>query len=149
MKNEVPEQITIQLPNLHRSALKSLLNGTSPDYTLDDLLRLVISKGIASLVKAHELPDISEEIYEDAKVPLPSGSGGVQRSRVAADYVGFHVTADQDAALTALEDRFPLVDEDELLRILLDAALRAFPHDPIAQARLDAVGNWPAEGGSS
>lgn len=149
MKNDIPEQTTIKLPNLLRSALKSLLNGTPPDYSLDDLLLLVITKGIASLVKEHELRGISEEIHEKAEESLHKGDRSSNGQRVAADYVGCHLTADQDAALTELEKRFPLAEEDELLRILLDAGLRALPDDPIARRRLDAVGSWPAEGGSS
>jgi hypothetical protein len=148
MKNDIPEQITIQLPNLHRSALKSLLNGTSPDYSFDDLVQLVLTKGIASLVQGRSLPGISDKIHQDATTRMPSGSGGLKAERVSADYVGFFVTANQNAALVELEDRFPLADEDEVLRILLDAGLRALAQDPTAQGRLDAVGSWPTEGGS-
>lgn len=145
MTNDIPEQTTIKLPSLQRSALRSLLNAAPPDYRLDDLLELVVIKGIAALVKGRELPGISDDIREKADAPLPSGSGGVKGERVSEDYVGFFITPDQDAALLEVEERFPLVDEDEVLRIVLDAGLRALPRDPVAQRRLDAVGSWRAE----
>jgi hypothetical protein len=136
---DIPEQATINLPNLQRSALKSLLDNAPPHYQLDDLLELVIIKGIAALVKGRELPDISDEIHERAKASIPMGNRASRGPRVAADYVGCSIDAHQRAALEELEGRFRLVDEDELLRVLLDVALRALPEDAIAQARLNAV----------
>ena len=67
------------------------------------------------------------------------GNRASRGPRVAADYVGCSIDAQQRAALEELEGRFPLVDEDEVLRILLDTALRALPHDAIAQSRLNAI----------
>lgn len=139
MTNDIPEQVTINLPNLHRSALKSLLDCASPNYSLHDLLELVLVKGIASLVKGRELPGLDEAIQEKSKASLPTCNRISKRRRVAADYVGFRIEAHQRAALEELEARFPLVDEDELLRILLDVALRALPDDVVAQRRLNAL----------
>lgn len=146
---DIPEQATIRLPNLQRSALKCLLDGAPPNYSLHELLELVLVKGIASLVKGGELPGLGEEIQEKSKASLPTCNRISKRRRVAADYVGCSIEAHQRAALEELEDRFPLVAEDELLRILLDAGLRALPNDAIARERLDAVGSFPADGGSS
>lgn len=136
---DIPEQATIKLPSLQRSALKSLLDGAPPNYSLHDLLELVLVKGIASLVKGRELPGLGEEILEKSKASLPTCNRISKRRRVAADYVGCSIEAHQRAALEELEDRFPLVDEDELLRILLDVALRALPDDVVAQRRLNAL----------
>lgn len=136
---DVPEQATINLPNLQRSALKSLLDNAPPNYQLDDLLELVLVKGIASLVKGRELPGLGEQIREKSKASLPTCNRISKRRRVAADYVGCSIEIHQQTALEELEKRFPLVDEDELLRILLDVALRALPHDAIARARLNAL----------
>lgn len=136
---DIPEQATIQLPNLQRSALKSLLDSAPPNYALHNLLELVVVKGIASLVKGRELPGLGEEILEKSKASLPRCNRISKRRRVTADYVGCSIEAHQRAALEELEGRFPLVDEDELLRILLDVALRALPHDAVAQRRLNAL----------
>ncbi len=136
---DIPEQATISLPNLQRSALKSLLDNAPPNYQLDDLFDLVIIKGIAALVKGRELPDSSGEIYERSKASLPMCNRVSKGRRVAADYVGCSIEIHQQTALEELEERFPLVDEDELLRILLDVALRALPHDVVAQRRLNAL----------
>lgn len=145
--NAIPERATIKLPNLHRSALRSLLDAAPPNYHLDDLLELVIAKGIAALVKGRELPGS----HEQAEVAtLPMGKRATKGQRVAADFVGFHITADQQAALKELEERNPLVDDDEMGRILLDAGLRALPHDEIAQKRLgDSFTSWFAQAGDT
>lgn len=136
---DIPEQATINLPNLRRSALKSLLDNAPPNYQLDDLLELVVIKGIAALLKGRELLGLGEEIEAKFEASLPACNRILRRRRVAADYVGCSIEAHQRAALEELEDRFPLVDEDELLRILLDVALRALPHDVVAQRRLNAL----------
>ena len=136
---DIPEQAKIKLSNLQRSALKSLLAGAPANYSLHDLLELVLVKGIASLVKGRELPGLDEAIQEKSAASLPTCNRISKRRRVAADYVGFQIEAHQRAALEELEDRFPLADEDELLRILLDVALRALPHDVVAQGRLNGL----------
>ena len=133
---EIPEQVTLHLHNLQRAALRSLLDNAPREYQLDDLLELVVIKGLASLVKDRELPGISEEIKEHARESLPRRRSTSTASRVAADYVGFSIDPQQRAALEELEERFPLADEDELLRILLDVALRMLPHDDIAMRQL-------------
>lgn len=136
---DIPEQATIKLPNLQRSALKSLLDSAPPNYSIHDLLELVLVKGIASLVKGRELPGLGEEIQEKSKESLPTCDRASKLRRVSADYVGCAIEAHHLAALEELECRFPLVAEDELLRILLDVALRALPYDLVAQRRLNAV----------
>src|SRR5689334_4153223 len=98
---DIPEQATIKLPNLQRSALRSLLDRTRPDYSLDDLLQLVITKGIASLVSGREL----REIHVHAEAHLPTGNQASTRQRVAADYVGFFIEPHQQTALKELEER--------------------------------------------
>lgn len=148
---EIPPEVILPLPNLQRSALRSLMNAAPPGYTLVALLDLVLTKGLAAVMKGRELP-ISEEMAERAQASLPSGKSKVVKvPRVAADYVGFSIEPHQQAALEALEGRFPLADEDELLRILLDVALRALPHDALARTRLDAatVTVQPSEGSPS
>jgi len=135
----IPEQVTITLPTLQRSALQTLMDAAPPGYQLGELLELVLIKGIATLMKRRELP-VSDSLAERAQASFPSGKSRVVKTpRVAADYVGFSIEAHQQVALDELEERFPLLDEDEVLRILLDAALRALPHDVVAQRRLNAL----------
>lgn len=135
----IPERVTIPFPNLQRAALKSLLEQAPSGYSLDDLLELVVIKGIAILVKGRELPGVGDEILEKSQASLPTCHRISRGRRVAADYVGFSIDAHQRGALEEVEDHFPLVDEDELLRILLDVALRALPDDAIARSRLNAI----------
>lgn len=145
MTNDIPEEATIKLHNLQRSALKSLLDDAPPDYRLDDLLDLVIIKGIAAIVNGRELP----EIHVQAEADLPTSNRASRAQRVAVDYLGFSIEPHQQAALKELEERYPLVDDEELGRILLDAALRALPHDDLAQQRLgDSFTSWFAHEGA-
>lgn len=135
---DIPELATIKLANLQRAALASLLKAVPPDYTLQDLLDLVLAKGLCIVLHGRALPP-SPELEEQATASVPLGRESPSKgSRLAADFIGFQIDEEQQAALKELEERFPLVDDDEVGRILLDCALRALPHDDLAQRRLKA-----------
>lgn len=149
MTSNIPEEVTIPLGNLQRSALRSLMDRAAPDYRFDELLQLVFIKGMAALVKDRELPGISEEIIQEAQTDLPSGRKTLSKHpRVVADYLGFAIQADEVEALDELVAQHPFVDEDELCRIVFSAGLRALPQDDAAQRGLTAA-IWTQADGSN
>lgn len=140
MTIDIPEQVSLSLDNLQRSALKSLMDHAPPGFTFDELLQLVLLKGLAALVRGRELPGIGEEIIQEAQADLPSGTRSPPNSlRVSHDYIGFFIEEHDDEALEELRTQHPFVDEDELCRIVFNAGLRAVPNDDVAQRSLTAA----------
>jgi hypothetical protein len=142
MTIEIREFATVRLPNLQRSAIKSLLEAAGPDYTVSSLLELVLVKGLVAVLKGRplpEVPDITIRLEEQAEASIPVGRIDAKHPRIASDYVGFSITAEQQAALEELEARYPFLGADEMGRILLDCAIRSLPTDDRAQRLLDAA----------
>lgn len=145
---EIPEQTTVRIPRVCRAAMSSLLKAVPPDYAVQDLLDLIVAKGLCQVLHGRELPPIPE-LEKQAKGSVPVGSESISKGkRVASDFIGFQIDETQQAALRELEDRYPLLDDEEMGRILLDCALRALPNDDLAQQRLgDSFTSWFAEEG--
>lgn len=134
---DIPEQVTIPLGNLQRAALKSLMDHAPPGFRFEELLELVLIKGVAALVKGRNLDATHQEIVREAEADLPTGTDGPSNGhRVSVDYVGFFIEADDDQALEELAAQHPFVDEDELSRVVFSAGLRALPNDDDAQRSL-------------
>jgi len=134
---DIPEQVTLPIGNLQRSALKSLMDHAPHGYPFEELLQLVFVKGLASLVKGRRLERTHTEVLQRAEADLPQGTGGTSEApRLSADYLGFFIEADAERALQELAAQHPFVDEDELSRIVFSAGLRALPNDDGAQRSL-------------
>jgi hypothetical protein len=137
---DIPERVTIPLGKLQRSALRSLMDHAPPGYRFEELLELVLMKGLAALVKGRSIDAAHQEIVRQAEADLPSGTDGPSDGqRVSVDYLGFFIEADDDRALEALVAQHAFVDEDELCRIIFSAGLRAIQHDDVAQQCLTAA----------
>lgn len=143
---DIPEQVTLPTSRLERSALRSLMANAPPGFTFDELLQLVLLKGLAALVRGRELPGISEEITQEAQARLPSRTSPSNSQRVSHDYIGFFIEEHDDQALEELRTQHPFVDEDELCRIVFSAGLRAVPDDDAAQRSLTAAVWTEADG---
>lgn len=132
----IPKTATIPLPNLQRAALHHLLERAPADYSLHDLLELVLIKGLRSL--------LGEEFELDATMPfgdlrLHDARSG-KATRPMADYLGFPISEAQQRALDELLQEHPNVGEEELCRTLFERGLQSIADQPLTCSAVETLG---------
>lgn len=145
----IPEEVTIPLQELLRSALRSLLDSGPAGMDLDELLQGVLITGLAQLLKGRPLAGIADGLEEKAQAFHAMGEKSLEASpRVAADFLGFSIDDGQQAALDDLLATYAHLTEEEVCRILLDCGLKNLHDDPFVQELLASTrpGSVPAEG---
>src|SRR5580704_8312586 len=111
----IPEEVTIPLQDLQRSALRSLLDSGPAGMDLDELLQGVLITGLAQLLKGRPLAGIADGLEEKAQAFDAMGENSLEAGpRVAADFLGFRIDADQQAALDDLLATYSHLSEDEI-----------------------------------